>query len=62
MVVGSVHGCTAAAHNTPLWYAHYNGVKSLSDYRKIGGWNHPVAHQYRGNVMMGGCSVDLSYY
>ena len=62
LVMGSQTACPEAANYGPLWYAHYDNVKSFDDYRQIGGWDSPIMHQYKGDTTMGGCGVDLSYY
>lgn len=48
----------------PLWYAHYDGVKSFTDYQnnKFGGWNVPTLKQYAGDSVVCGYKMDLSWY
>lgn len=46
----------------PLWYAHYDGSASFSDFRPFGGWSHPAIKQYRGDATVCGVGVDLNYY
>jgi hypothetical protein len=46
----------------PLWYAHYDGDASFSDFRAFGGWSKPAIKQYRGTTSLCGASVDENYY
>jgi hypothetical protein len=51
--------------DVPLWYAHFDGVKSFSDYGKapFGGWKNPIIKQYidltRNTVC--GLTIDQDY-
>lgn len=51
--------------DVPLWYAHFDGVKSFSDYGKatFGGWKTPIIKQYidltRNTVC--GLTIDQDY-
>lgn len=47
--------------NLPLWYAHYDGVTSFSDFKPFGGWAKPYAKQYKGTTALCNASVDLNY-
>jgi len=49
--------------NLPLWYAHYDGSPSFSDWSRVsfGGWSQPYAKQYKGDVTVCGLGVDLNY-
>lgn len=40
-VMGSLSACTAVS-GVQLWYAHYDGKETFSDYVKIGGWSKPA--------------------
>lgn len=53
--------CTAGS-DLPLWYAHYDGEASFSDYSRIGGWTSPAIKQYSGTATLCGQEVDLDYY
>lgn len=59
VVMGS--DCTAGS-SLPLWYAHYDGEVSFSDFSKIGGWTSPSIKQYSGTGNLCGKEVDLDYY
>ena len=60
-IMGSTGACTSAnAHQ--LWYAHYDGSASFSDYKQIGGWSKPSIKQYKGDTTLCGAGVDLNYY
>ena len=60
--MGSLGACTSVASGTQVWYAHYDGKASLSDYRQIGGWSKPNIKQYKGDTTLCGVGVDLDYY
>jgi GH25 family lysozyme M1 (1,4-beta-N-acetylmuramidase) len=61
----SIFGSTTYSYgsNLPMWYAHYDGVASFSDYPnyKFGGWSSPYAKQYEGDVTLCSFSVDRNY-
>eukprot|EP01117_Protostelium_nocturnum_P016945 TRINITY_DN67_c0_g1_i1.p1 TRINITY_DN67_c0_g1~~TRINITY_DN67_c0_g1_i1.p1 ORF type:complete len:230 (+),score=75.69 TRINITY_DN67_c0_g1_i1:53-691(+) len=46
----------------PLWYAHYDGSPSFSDFRSFGGWGKPSIKQYRGDVNICGVGTDWNWY
>lgn len=46
----------------PLWYAHYDGAQSFSDFSSFGGWEKPNYKQYKGTTSLCGTSVDLNWY
>eukprot|EP01138_Halocafeteria_seosinensis_P011080 gb/GECG01011316.1/.p1 GENE.gb/GECG01011316.1/~~gb/GECG01011316.1/.p1 ORF type:complete len:169 (+),score=7.92 gb/GECG01011316.1/:1-507(+) len=46
----------------PLWYAHYDGEKSFSDFRAFGGWSKPNMKQYAGSTTLCSSGVDLTWY
>jgi len=45
----------------PLWYAHYDGSASLSDFQSFGNWHNPAYKQYAGDAVVCGAGVDLNY-
>lgn len=59
ITVGS--GCTAG-DATPLWYAHYDGVPSFSDFTPFGGWTTPAIKQYSGTGSLCSFSIDSNWY
>ena len=60
-IMGS--GCTAGHDNgAVLWYAHYDGRQSFSDYVPFGGWAHPNVKQYGDSVPYCGISADADWY
>lgn len=61
-IMGSVSACTNVASSSQLWYAHYDGKATFSDYLKIGGWSKPNIKQYQGDTTLCGASVDKNYY
>ncbi|GAM21639.1 hypothetical protein SAMD00019534_048140 [Acytostelium subglobosum LB1] len=46
----------------PLWYAHYDGNPSFSDFSAFGGWSKPAIKQYNGDVQVCNLDVDQDYY
>lgn len=50
----------------PLWYAHYDGDKSFSDWpvgsQAYGGWTKPNIKQYYGDKTSCGASIDYDWY
>ena len=44
-----------------VWYAHYDGVKSYSDFKPFGGWTKPVMKQYLGNKKSCSAGIDYNY-
>ena len=45
-----------------LWYPHYDGSPSFSDFRGFGGWTKPSIKQYVGDAKLCGADVDKNYY
>ena len=60
-IMGSAAACTSQS-GTSLWYAHYDGSPSFSDFRSFGGWTKPSIKQYVGDTTLCGAGVDLSFY
>ena len=60
-IMGSAGSCPGLG-NIPLWYAHYDGVASFSDWRNFGGWTKPNIKQYIGDTTLCGAGVDYSWY
>lgn len=52
----------AHASSTPLWYPHYDGRPSFSDFSAFGGWSSPMIKQYKGTCSLCSASVDLNYW
>lgn len=42
-------------------YAHYDNLKSFSDFTTFGGWKTPTAKQYEGDVTLCSFGVDMDY-
>lgn len=62
-IMGSQTACPSIASLTPhLWYAHYDGVQSFSDYKQIGGWAKPDIKQFRGDVSACSMGIDQNFY
>jgi len=58
-------GCTVGADaGLPVWYAHYDGSRSFSDFTPFGGWDSPTAKQYSdSSSIASGCgfSADADF-
>ena len=52
----------AEAAKYQLWYAHYDGQTTFSDFSSFGGWSKPNIKQYQGDVTLCGAGVDKNYY
>jgi len=48
--------------NLPLWYPHWDGSKSFSDFVAFGGWTKPNMKQYLGDQTVCGVGVDTNWY
>jgi len=59
----SLFGSTSYCYgsSSPLWYAHYDGVASFSDFKPFGCWSTPYAKQYKGDATLCGMGVDENY-
>lgn len=60
-IMGSRGGCTQAA-SAQLWYAHYDGSASFSDFGSFGGWTKPNIKQFVGDTTLCGAGVDKNFY
>ena len=60
-IMGTQTSCASAA-TQQLWYAHYDGQASFSDYTQVGGWKRPSIKQYQGDTTLCGAGVDKNYY
>eukprot|EP00049_Salpingoeca_infusionum_P017566 m.353485 g.353485 ORF g.353485 m.353485 type:complete len:243 (+) comp16772_c0_seq1:62-790(+) len=57
-----IMGSYTGGSSFPLWYAHYDGNPSFSDFEPFGGWSAPSIKQYQGTTSMCSAGVDLSWY
>ena len=46
----------------PIWYAHYDGSASFSDFSSFGGWGSPAMKQFQGDATVCGFGVDLNWW
>jgi len=46
----------------PLWYAHYDGIPSFSDFESFGGWDAPNMKQFSDAGAKCGASYDINWY
>lgn len=60
-IFGSFTACPSVA-SQQLWYAHYDGSPSFSDFVAFGGWSRPHIKQFQGDTTLCGASVDKNYY
>lgn len=59
-IFGSHTACTGL-NSHPLWYAHYDGKQSFSDFTSFGGWSKPHMKQFQGDTTLCGAGVDKNY-
>lgn len=60
-IVGSSHNYPSS-QGLPLWYAHYDGSQSYSDFASFGGWSKPSIKQYYGDKTSCNVGVDYNWY
>lgn len=60
-IFGNRNACPQAA-SQQLWYAHYDGSASFSDFSAFGGWTKPTIKQFQGTNSLCGASIDKNYY
>lgn len=60
-IMGGFNNC-AKFGNLQLWYPHYDGSPSFSDFTPFAGWTKPAIKQYVGDTTACGLGVDLDYY
>lgn len=60
-IFGSRNACPSVA-SQQLWYAHYDGSASFSDFSPFGGWSKPTIKQFQGTNSLCGASIDKNYY
>lgn len=60
-IMGGSRNCPSVA-SEQLWYAHYDGSPSFSDFVGFGGWTKPAIKQFQGDVTLCGAGVDKNYY
>ena len=51
-----------SSQGLPLWYAHYDGNPSFSDFQAFGGWRAPFMKQYLGDKTSCGVSLDYNFF
>lgn len=57
-----IMGGSTKFSSLPLWYAHYDGNPSFSDFSAFGGWSKPAIKQYKGTTSICSTSIDKNYY
>lgn len=55
-------GSCSVGSSLPLWYAHYDGKRTFSDFRAFGGWTKPAIKQYNDKVGICGINADANWY
>jgi hypothetical protein len=61
----SIFGSSTACHTLgaeELWYAHYDGSASFSDFAGFAGWTKPGMKQYQGDVTACSAGIDKNYH
>lgn len=59
-IMGSKTACKGLGSHE-LWYAHYDGKQSFTDYQEFGGWPKPSMKQFQGDVTVCGAGIDKNY-
>eukprot|EP01062_Namystynia_karyoxenos_P051515 TRINITY_DN4051_c0_g1_i1.p2 TRINITY_DN4051_c0_g1~~TRINITY_DN4051_c0_g1_i1.p2 ORF type:complete len:218 (+),score=46.95 TRINITY_DN4051_c0_g1_i1:93-746(+) len=59
-IMGNANGYSVIGQN--LWYPHYDGVKSFSDFQAFGGWSKPNIKQYLADKSSCSAGVDYNWY
>jgi len=57
-----IAGTWSGLSSVPIWYPHYDGLKSFSDFKPFGGWTKPSIKQYMGDKTECGVGIDMSFY
>eukprot|EP00026_Physarum_polycephalum_P013754 Phypoly_transcript_14193.p1 GENE.Phypoly_transcript_14193~~Phypoly_transcript_14193.p1 ORF type:complete len:143 (+),score=20.80 Phypoly_transcript_14193:534-962(+) len=57
-----IMGSYTGGKSYPLWYAHYDGKESFSDFSAFGGWTKPAIKQYAGDATVCSVGVDKNWY
>jgi hypothetical protein len=57
-----IMGGSTKFSSLPIWYAHYDGKASFSDWSNFGGWTKPAVKQYAGTTSICSASIDKNYY
>eukprot|EP01089_Gocevia_fonbrunei_P014493 TRINITY_DN3983_c0_g1_i7.p1 TRINITY_DN3983_c0_g1~~TRINITY_DN3983_c0_g1_i7.p1 ORF type:complete len:216 (-),score=55.47 TRINITY_DN3983_c0_g1_i7:314-961(-) len=57
-----IFGNWDGASSYPLWYAHYDGEVSFSDFSPFAGWRTPSIKQYQGTTSLCSAGVDMDWY
>jgi len=57
-IVGSSYDYPSSK-GLPVWYPHYDGNPSFSDFQQFGGWDKPMWKQYLGDQTS--CNTNLDY-
>ena len=60
-IFGSFTACPSVA-SQQLWYAHYDGAQTFSDFVAFGGWSKPAIKQFQGDTTLCGAGVDKNFY
>jgi len=58
----SIMGNWDGARFYPLWYPHYDGSPSYSDFVPFGGWTSPSMKQFAGDSWICNVEVDQNWY
>ena len=58
----SIMGSCTVGSSLALWYAHYDGRQTFSDFSPFGGWSRPAMKQYGDAVGYCGINSDADWY
>ena len=58
----SIMGSCTVGSSLALWYAHYDGMQTFSDFSPFGGWSTPAMKQYYDSVGYCGINADADWY
>eukprot|EP01114_Cavostelium_apophysatum_P023284 TRINITY_DN8722_c0_g1_i2.p1 TRINITY_DN8722_c0_g1~~TRINITY_DN8722_c0_g1_i2.p1 ORF type:complete len:505 (+),score=91.26 TRINITY_DN8722_c0_g1_i2:30-1517(+) len=56
-----IMGSWTGGSGYPLWYAHYDGQPSFSDFSPFGGWHTPAMKQFQGTSSVCGVGIDHNW-
>ncbi|KAJ5073150.1 lysozyme protein [Anaeramoeba ignava] len=57
-----ITGGTTRFSSYQIWYPHYDGSASFSDFEPFGGWSKPNIKQFQGTTSICGTEIDKDFY
>ena len=61
-IMGGAQNCGQHGGSVPLWYAHYDNTPSFADFKAFGGFSRPNMKQFKGDTVLCGAGVDITFY